>query len=59
MTESEALMEEVLRLRALLRKAADQLQVHNEEYRHRTPAEFIAELRAAAPGVTVPNHDPK
>lgn len=35
----------------LLREAARQLRLHNEDYHHRTPDDFITKLEAAGVGV--------
>lgn len=51
MTEAESLMGEVLRLRTLLRRAAEHLTDHNSDYHHRTPGDFIDSLLMAADGL--------
>lgn len=48
----EAQSTDVDHLRALLEKAAQQIQFHNDDYHHRTPAAFVAELLDASAGVT-------
>ena len=40
-------MDEVARLKALLRKAIWEIKIHNEDYSHVTPEELLKEMRKA------------